>query len=752
MYRINPFVILVRVCQHDALVNCQTGSVMLLNDSAAQLVRAVMRKKNWSADEVAKLQDKPWGSTFLAMWRNGLLVADAPVDDEISCGPPPEAILPGFRKRVSGQVSFMGVMVELLSDNDAAIELLSKLYPADWRNAAGSICCTVKLSSLQPVPIWDNWHRSEVLGDLRLLSGRHSAAMVSNAFIWHWPNDYRWVHAWEREPEVAAERLRCTLDLLLERGLAARGAVCVHAAAVELKNGPILLVGESGSGKTSVLQALLRSGKTAALADDRVFLDPVNKSVMGYLPGMAVYGEHCVGVPLDLGSERRTFIAANALPAVRVGAFLPVRIVRLQRASRTAFRKLSEHESCQLLASMSLLPPQAALRGPMTVGEVAARFQVVDRILQQIPMYELLCDSADAAAGVLLQGGVPGMSVRQAGSELPRRDELGGHGVVRPSVGASSVTLSVSGYDIRLWGCSADCVAALLGEFSCAEGDQDTAYDLIVCPHLDEVPEMDATQLWRSSRLALSMWDGTKRREFRFDDGRRIIHHKDAKLTTVVSDGLDGEYPLLRAAVGQVVQRLAVADGWLPCHAALLSHEDGNGIMLIGPKGAGKTSCCMWMQEAGLGVSSDELAMLRTDGDRLLAYGLARGMSVCEDIMGPNALGDSVSSPFSWGTKRVIPSQRPLHISPQSACVVRRIFCPIVVPWGEPHLRQMTCAESQLALLKASVRDAGEVDKAAAQALAFRVARDFEIDILSLTPDHASCLQFVKRLAKESLR
>lgn len=70
------------------------------------------------------------------------------------------------------------------------------------------------------------------------------------------------------------------------------------------------------------------------------------------------------------------------------------------------------------------------------------------------------------------------------------------------------------------------------------------------------------------------------------------------------------------------------ASGQVPIHAAGLTLPDGRIVMIIGQSGAGKTTAALALSGAGFGLCSDDLVICRAVDERVVAWGLPRGLKV----------------------------------------------------------------------------------------------------------------------------
>jgi hypothetical protein len=81
----------------------------------------------------------------------------------------------------------------------------------------------------------------------------------------------------------------------------------------------------------------------------------------------------------------------------------------------------------------------------------------------------------------------------------------------------------------------------------------------------------------------------------------------------------DGDVRALIESVGDLVGRELGERGIYPIHAASLSHE-GEGLILTGPSGAGKTTLCLALLGRGLGFLSDEYALSLPDARTIAPF------------------------------------------------------------------------------------------------------------------------------------
>ena len=173
------------------------------------------------------------------------------------------------------------------------------------------------------------------------------------------------------------------LDQALPLALAARGALVVHASAVALRTGAIVLAGRAGAGKSTIAALLAREG-FPVIADDGVVLEgplPALRVVASY-PGLRLYDDSARVAGLELSrselvaeySRKRRVVPATA-PARRFSeSFTLTAMYSLAPgASNIRFEKLARRDAAvEVLAHAYRIDPADRVALAAQLDAVAA--------------------------------------------------------------------------------------------------------------------------------------------------------------------------------------------------------------------------------------------------------------------------------------------------------------------------------------------------------------------------------------------
>jgi hypothetical protein len=188
----------------------------------------------------------------------------------------------------------------------------------------------------------------------------------------------------------------CVLELMKRRGL-----YPLHAGAVEIGRGAVLLPGTSGAGKSTLTAALLSVG-AGFLSDDIVFLQPdthgvqvlafadeldVTDTTAAMFPELA----DLVGAPAPPGRPKHQVRAEDRFDSERVDQARAIALV-LPTISDGAGSSLREADTSELLATLA---PNVLLTEPASSQR---HFDALAALVDSVPAYQLDMGSDPTAA------------------------------------------------------------------------------------------------------------------------------------------------------------------------------------------------------------------------------------------------------------------------------------------------------------------------------------------------------------------
>ena len=523
----------------------------------------------------------------------------------------------------------------------------------------------------------------------------------------------------------------------------------IHTAAVSIDDVSILLAGESGAGKTSLLLRLAAGQRGSALADDRVFLDAKTKSAEGYLPGVCVTGQGpSSSLVLQLIPPIRYFVSAKDLPRRSYGSFVPDCLVVLRRMrAQTTIRRLQGIEALRSLTELALAPPQRDLL-EFSTDEIRDRLYAIDQCCGSMPIYELSFADLDEAADIVFELARSKLSL---GDSAPRGTNLIDDSVPQQTdvvsrTATAKITVVVMGFPIELYA-SKDVLDKARVEFPEAISGISPAIYRIYFSDEPELLDTDLNMIWNSPQLELSLWENKTSQTFAFGTGESVQHLKNESTSVVFSESRDPEavYPLFRAAITYVGRLLAGREGWVPMHAGLMLSPSGTGLLVVGPKGSGKTLTCLWLKEAGYELFTDELAAVSRRESGFHAIGLGRDTTVRPDAV--SLFGGSPPEtfyPFSGSRKASVGG--PLAQSHNKWIPIDRIVRPNTWRGSTCSLERMDQVTTQKELYRASAEDHWEKTHRTRQRITFGMANVVEADLVHLSKDLGESSRFVRNL------
>lgn len=237
---------------------------------------------------------------------------------------------------------------------------------------------SVSQNSAMPSPPWttdDYGSRGEIRGfnDARFRTAfDHLAGSLSMLDL-----ERNLALFWTRDVEALPQaELGAPLKTILHWWLDARDALLVHAAAIGVGKGAVLLAGPGGAGKSTTAILCARSGLTY-LADDYCAVDMSNPSQVHSL-----YGTGKLAPPNS--SNAKVLLYLNEEPAVRTTAHLPLRAILVPQVDSSA------NETRIMRATASAAFKALA---PSTISQLsgagAQTFQRLAQLTQTLPAFQI---------------------------------------------------------------------------------------------------------------------------------------------------------------------------------------------------------------------------------------------------------------------------------------------------------------------------------------------------------------------------
>lgn len=732
---VNPYVILTTLRSNPILINTQTGRMIFLNEAGKKVFEKLNIKTPFSIELIKKQTVSPFNEFINSLVDQGVFVEDGQwlkdydyVVTDRQLLTDPEGV----------HICFQDVCIEVIVENSETRHQIKRLY-------APYVCSNVKycearviVKSGNPKTTSQEWLLDEKIAGIHIYRAEKEGMITGEGVLWHWSQGFQIIEGWINNQEVTLESLRIFVDLAIDRALCRRGLVSIHAAALLLHNLPLLLIGESGSGKTTLLMDIVSRHAATALSDDRVYLQAARKKAIGYLPGIIVNDKTLNnGLQLCLIQPARHFIEAEAIRSMPKKHFSPKLLVVLKRKEKQAYlRNLDNFEATKCLAELALTPHQRTLIKETSHKELIDRFNSIECMIGRVPIIELpLSTNFRQAADMLVKvvkSGKPFNSVKNRNIFVP--DSIEESIISRIDVQKKShlLIIDVFGMPVALYG-STELLSMASKEFreSNLKGSL-PVYEIYIDERYKTVSE-NLSMVWRSLPLGLTLWEGKRERRFVFDNGTCIRHLKNKDVSIIEIDDLRIAYPLLRATISHVAQRLAVKKGWIIFHSGLVSTDDGHSIMVIGPKGSGKSLCCLWLSEIGYKLITDELVAIDPLQPELMALGLNRDISVRMDAAKLFTVKENMQFPFGGEDKAIL--DLPVKEYKTQFTNVVSIVRPSICNIDKVKKTKMTESESQRELFRASVGDCGEIPWGQFQLLTFHIAKRILVEALYLSTD-----------------
>ena len=181
------------------------------------------------------------------------------------------------------------------------------------------------------------------------------------------------------------------LKVLLHWWLRGQGLVMIHAGAVGLADGAVLIVGKTGAGKSTTTLACLNAG-LRYLADDRCLLglDPtpqaycIYNSAKLHLAQMNCFPNllPAVGNLAETATEK-ALIHVNEFAPAQIAPRLPIRAILLAHVAGTTATTLAP------VSRMALLRDFVASTLVYQPGAVQQEVELMAALVRQVPCYQL---------------------------------------------------------------------------------------------------------------------------------------------------------------------------------------------------------------------------------------------------------------------------------------------------------------------------------------------------------------------------
>lgn len=198
------------------------------------------------------------------------------------------------------------------------------------------------------------------------------------------------------------------------------------------------------------------------------------------------------------------------------------------------------------------------------------------------------------------------------------------------------------------------------------------------------IPE-DARLLGTGEKSEIDVWMASDRMVLRRGDATVDLRPEkgtaEASLTPDVIEAHDSQRrsPLFYMITVSLVILLRYRD-WFPLHAAALVHE-GDGALLVGRSGSGKSTATLTLLRKGWTYLSDDTVLLRAVGNRIRARSFRRNLCVDPEAAGHfPELNDhewppSLSDPAKWqvDVDKIYPGQS------ASTCTPRLLVLPEIM-------------------------------------------------------------------------
>lgn len=554
-------------------------------------------------------------------------------------------------------LSYLGVNLIINSCNENILKNIFDIYRSfvsgkkEKKN-----CTTVNIYNLRETfkkkKASSKWVHSYSVLDVKIYDdlNRKYKYLVGDNFECLYDVDMRNVDILIDIEQPCIEIIKILIDLSFEVTLRKKGWIAVHCASIKNTKNHVLLMGTSGIGKTTLSRKLCYNNNFELLSDDRYYVNVKKEQGRGYCYGSAITNNEdtcCIKNRVIDKTCRINTEYQNSDDCVCV--FME----KLERGQ--ALTCLSQKEIIKYIVKAVLDSNHNFGMMNKTKAYYVNLLDAYEFCLAKSKSFLLNTQyNENLCAEILLQT----LGNYNVKSDL--RCVKNDYGVVKVNKNfknhfGQELLLCINNIVIKIIG-NVYLLNQISKEYECYVVQNMTPRYILEVLDNDFESLNNLTTKWEMTGTGLQYLETSMSWIYYFPEECLIVYNKNQKNAKVLIALNQDGYSYIRSVIGFIVQMLSIENGEVCLHAALLCNSQKKGVLLIGPKCAGKTTLSYWLQEAGYYIQSDETTILKRKEDKFFATGIKRDITLRNDISKFHRLDthEKLFFPFSQESKTIV--------------------------------------------------------------------------------------------------
>lgn len=651
LYRLNPYIIVYKILQSYVIIDIQSNKYHIINKDLFAFVQYIEQtNKSIAYVDLISIAGE---SVTKYLISQGILIESLVVINNVTTQKSTLLSVEESDCFLCRKIRFMDTYVSVHSYNSTTLQSISDIYQSfviDNSKIESQIKVFILKSHEKFRHLLERkkWIHRCTIFDIKIYDDlkREYKQIIGNGFSCFYNRELTNIYIIADNEQICTEVSRVLIDLSIEINLRQNDWVAIHSAAIQDKQHHILFMGTSGIGKSTLAMLTCKTKSGFELvSDEKYYINTKSQEQRGYC-----YGSTFSQVVKKSGIDYKT-IDKSCKVNMDVSDLKNKENILVFMEKMHNAPVLTELNEKQIIKAVI----KAVLDSNHNFGMIIRGKEyfinlltAYDHCLANARCYQLnsaydkdCCLKAICAAIDHDIIDSFNLSVNDDIEPLYKYEFSNNH------LDNNEISLCINQFVLKIVGDST-IIKQISNEYNSyiVEGVPSTYIITAIEGGITNFAEKNVR--WQSDRIDLKFSETRDYWYYYFDNKCLIQYDKLFTKAIVVFEENENGYSYVRSIIGYVIQMLSIKKGDICIHAALLRDKNGDGIIILGPKGSGKTTICYWLLGLGYTIQSDETTILRSDRGDFYALGIRRNLTLRDDISKHHICGgQQLYFPFS---------------------------------------------------------------------------------------------------------